>query len=419
MNEKMPRTPFSTHLSGSARETEIRLRNIFSGPKKRPPVLFLSLMFSACIFCGNLVSCNVAEVEQNISPQSPSASSSVETEISVPLQEIDRAVLENIDLDGDGLPDRLTVVTQQFEEQKGPYNAHPNRMVLQAVMGSGQVLDCIWEDPGAPMVRTLKAGHLTSEAHEDILLELEVGNSNYAAAVVYVVRIIDGELTAEPFGMDFATLWGSCLVPREDSPLDAVRIPVSVDKWAPPVWYALRWNGTEFELSLEPEVKTYSAATASGHTHTLIPQGHILKYDTFDCFEQIQVWDDSVLFQTITEASVVQDDSHLFEGILRLTVSGEQLDIQDVNFDGSEDFGIYCGTSYNGPMYWFLWDEETWSFRPGFFSSANLTIDLEKKQLVDVWKDGYAGRDYYTYRFNDQGERELVDHQRVDFPIPK
>lgn len=57
MNKPLPYTPFSTRLSGSAKETEIRLRNIFSGPKKRPPVLFLVLMFSACIFCGNLVSC--------------------------------------------------------------------------------------------------------------------------------------------------------------------------------------------------------------------------------------------------------------------------------------------------------------------------------------------------------------------------
>ena len=63
MNNKMPRTPFSTPLSGSARETEIRLRNIFSGPKKRPPALFLALMFSVCIFCGNLVSCQVKEAE--------------------------------------------------------------------------------------------------------------------------------------------------------------------------------------------------------------------------------------------------------------------------------------------------------------------------------------------------------------------
>ena len=59
MNNKMPRTPFSTPLSGSARETELRLKNIFSGPKKRPPVLFLALMFSVCLLCGNLVSFQV------------------------------------------------------------------------------------------------------------------------------------------------------------------------------------------------------------------------------------------------------------------------------------------------------------------------------------------------------------------------
>lgn len=57
MNQQMPRTPFSTGLSGSARETEIRLRNIFAGPKKRPPLPFLILMFAIAIFCGNLVSC--------------------------------------------------------------------------------------------------------------------------------------------------------------------------------------------------------------------------------------------------------------------------------------------------------------------------------------------------------------------------
>ena len=70
MNEKMPRTPFSTPLSGSAREAELRLKNIFSGPKKRPPVLFLALIFAVCLLCGNLVSCQVAQAE----PQVPDGS---------------------------------------------------------------------------------------------------------------------------------------------------------------------------------------------------------------------------------------------------------------------------------------------------------------------------------------------------------
>ena len=71
MQEKMPRTPFSTALSGSARVTELRLRNIFSGPKKRPPALFLALVFALCIFCGNLVSCQMAETPGSSDPEGP------------------------------------------------------------------------------------------------------------------------------------------------------------------------------------------------------------------------------------------------------------------------------------------------------------------------------------------------------------
>ncbi len=66
MNQQMPRTPFSTGLSGSARETEIRLRNIFAGPKKRPPLPFLILMFAIAIFCGNLVSCRQRPPEPSL-----------------------------------------------------------------------------------------------------------------------------------------------------------------------------------------------------------------------------------------------------------------------------------------------------------------------------------------------------------------
>ena len=55
MNNKMPRTPFSTGLSKSAKETELRIRNIFSGPKRRPPLLLIVLVGALCLLCGNLV----------------------------------------------------------------------------------------------------------------------------------------------------------------------------------------------------------------------------------------------------------------------------------------------------------------------------------------------------------------------------
>ncbi len=75
MKNHVPHTPFSTPLSGSARETELRIRNIMSGPKKRPPALFLLLVFSLCLFCGNLVSCQVKEAQAPAPPGLPAASS--------------------------------------------------------------------------------------------------------------------------------------------------------------------------------------------------------------------------------------------------------------------------------------------------------------------------------------------------------
>ena len=56
-NRSVPRSPFSTALSGNAHETELRIRNIVSGPKKRPPFLLVALMCAVALLCGNLVSC--------------------------------------------------------------------------------------------------------------------------------------------------------------------------------------------------------------------------------------------------------------------------------------------------------------------------------------------------------------------------
>lgn len=57
----LPRSPFSTPLSGSAKEAEERIRNIFQYKKTRPP---LPLFLAACVlalFCGGLVSCKTGE----------------------------------------------------------------------------------------------------------------------------------------------------------------------------------------------------------------------------------------------------------------------------------------------------------------------------------------------------------------------
>ena len=52
-----PSTPFSTPLSGSARQAEARIRNLFQGPKRRPPVWLMVLVLLLILSCGGLVAC--------------------------------------------------------------------------------------------------------------------------------------------------------------------------------------------------------------------------------------------------------------------------------------------------------------------------------------------------------------------------
>ena len=64
---KIPNTPFSTRLSGSAKETELRLRSIFQWKKKRPPVMLVVLIAVLLLgICGGLVSCEPAEVPEDL-----------------------------------------------------------------------------------------------------------------------------------------------------------------------------------------------------------------------------------------------------------------------------------------------------------------------------------------------------------------
>ena len=64
MKQNVPHSPFATRLSGSAREVELRIRNIVQGPKKRPPLWLMVLIILAILSCGGLVSCQPQEPPQ-------------------------------------------------------------------------------------------------------------------------------------------------------------------------------------------------------------------------------------------------------------------------------------------------------------------------------------------------------------------
>ena len=93
MNDNMPHTPFSTPLSGSARETELRLKNIFSGPKKRPPLPFLILMILLLDFTKLIVGTKIG-VRGAIVPLIISATPFVARMVESSLAEVDSGVQE-------------------------------------------------------------------------------------------------------------------------------------------------------------------------------------------------------------------------------------------------------------------------------------------------------------------------------------
>ena len=76
MRNPFPPSPFSTRLSGSAREVELRIRNIFQWKKKRPPVWLMALMAVVCLSCGSLVSCQPASGSSDEGDPNSSAGSS-------------------------------------------------------------------------------------------------------------------------------------------------------------------------------------------------------------------------------------------------------------------------------------------------------------------------------------------------------
>ncbi len=61
MEKKFPRSPFSTPLSGSARDAELRIRSIFQWKKRRPPLVLMALVALLILSCGYLVSCQARE----------------------------------------------------------------------------------------------------------------------------------------------------------------------------------------------------------------------------------------------------------------------------------------------------------------------------------------------------------------------
>ena len=107
MPMKISMTPLSTGLSGSAKETELRLRNIFQWKKKRPPVILFLLTIVVVLACFGLAGFQSNEDKtekqepsqetENIPPEGILVNPEVPTDAeSVPIKEVRDESIEDI-----------------------------------------------------------------------------------------------------------------------------------------------------------------------------------------------------------------------------------------------------------------------------------------------------------------------------------
>lgn len=133
------------------------------------------------------------------------------------------------------------------------------------------------------------------------------------------------------------------------------------------------------------------------------------KYGYAEAVDKVFVYHGKTLIQTIEAASLPEDDLHHYlEGLF--VDKYWEADIRDLNFDGSEDFGLEAcevGPATNAPPYaYFLWNEDKKQFDYGFTLLNYLEVDEENQRLIMYWKEGPAVADHYKafYTYDSDGK---------------
>lgn len=143
--------------------------------------------------------------------------------------------------------------------------------------------------------------------------------------------------------------------------------------------------------TLEQFVERYSLHTADGRLLELIlwensGVGDVWDYPNYRSVEQIQVYEGDHLLQTIDTSALTYEGPELYEGLFvnKGYTVGEP-DVRDVNFDGSEDFGLLAVEAYpnNVPYGYFLWDDDSEQFVFSFCMTAFPRLDEAEEVVIE------------------------------------
>ena len=323
---------------------------------------------------------------------------------------------EGLDLDGTGgTDDSVTVFSYDDDSASGPLT------VVEAALGTGEVLT--WELPSTGHPRLLPAS-FTPSGLQSVVLVLEDRYSNYGAASCFVLAVEEGALTeqvrlgtwednADDLAPDCPVIWSAYLHTRPDG-LQVLRVPILYDKWHQPEWATLSWTQAGWDLTRDGYLTdTETVTVGPGRTLTLALRCPIPAPDDSSQlrYDQIQVLDGGTLLQTITPDSFTPDSRAAFQGFVAFSPLLDYVDVRDIDFDGSEDFGVLCDTTHNEAHCWFVWDEASGSFRYLTTLGGRLEVLPETGLLVEGWWTHGPEPVYHALAYNSRGELVLVPSQ--------
>lgn len=380
---RCPKTPIATCLSGSAKETQLRLCSIFEWKKHRPPVWLFTLIVLVIMGCSVLVSCRQSAEQlptESMIPELDESEQKTESaEESKEPPRIERAELTGLTLDANGAADD----TAYLEADRSRSSA-----TLRVVLGSGEKLEYQWDTTSYPK---LSAARLTAQNCDSMIVTLSDVGSTYGAETVCIMDVADGQLIER---LRFDGINGSYTWKQEDAPLDTLRLANLVNKWLQPEFYTAVWNGETFDLVPDGyllddhPLERYGADGTQGKLTLRLRIS--TNGDSFLRVDEIQLLRGEEIIQTFTsdEYGPLYANSYAAQTPLR---------IDDLNFDGYPDFGILCDQSREAKHHWFIWDEEGRRFK--FFGTlgSELTVDETVWQITERLPDGVVNHYSVSY----------------------
>ena len=269
---------------------------------------------------------------------------------------------------------------------------------LEVTLGTGEVLSWSYPDVTNPTVAPL---HMTSRERQSLLASLVNPGSNYGACAYVVLEVENGEL-AERFHLDAIM---SAYTQTGENGLDTLRIPELYDKWHSYLWGTAAWDGRQITFISDGYfTDTYELDVGGDETLTLALRCTPPLDDSQRIYDQVSILDGDQVLQIITPEDVAADGVHTFQGFLIDTPAGGPVDIQDINFDGAEEFGLVCDRTRNFSHCWFVWDSEAGQFRYLATLAGDLTPLPEEGVLEErVWNQDWETRTVRTYGYDSLG----------------